>query len=192
MKANNVVSVSAIALLSAVTSAEPQYLALIPNGYNVKNGVAIGHKWGGRGGPTTDFGTAFALTHRWTVELCKADSDGDGQTNGQELGDPCCEWKNDGDPVRYSTGLSNPGDASSTANPALWATISCYNGSGSGSASNGSDVGYLRRNATSAPSPSPTPTLQTSAATSNVPIASLTAAQLLRALALTLSAFLTP
>jgi len=28
----------------------------------------------------------------WTRELCELDSDGDGFTNGQELGDPCCEW----------------------------------------------------------------------------------------------------
>lgn len=28
--------------------------------------------------------------NQWTKELCQADSDGDGLTNGQELGDPCC------------------------------------------------------------------------------------------------------
>ncbi len=28
----------------------------------------------------------------WTRALCEADSDGDGLTNGEELGDPCCEW----------------------------------------------------------------------------------------------------
>eukprot|EP00536_Pseudo-nitzschia_multiseries_P014006 jgi/Psemu1/310494/fgenesh1_kg.644_\ len=28
----------------------------------------------------------------WTKELCESDSDGDGYTNGEELGDPCCEW----------------------------------------------------------------------------------------------------
>lgn len=27
---------------------------------------------------------------KWTVDLCKKDSDGDGFTNGQELGDPSC------------------------------------------------------------------------------------------------------
>ena len=29
---------------------------------------------------------------RWTAELCQLDSDQDGQSNGVELGDPCCEW----------------------------------------------------------------------------------------------------
>ena len=29
---------------------------------------------------------------RWTRELCEKDSDGDGFTNGEELGDPCCIW----------------------------------------------------------------------------------------------------
>jgi hypothetical protein len=29
----------------------------------------------------------------WTRELCEMDSDGDGYTNGQELGDPCCTWE---------------------------------------------------------------------------------------------------
>jgi hypothetical protein len=34
---------------------------------------------------------AFAAAgHKWTPELCKADSDGDGFTNGQELGDLDC------------------------------------------------------------------------------------------------------
>jgi hypothetical protein len=34
--------------------------------------------------------------HKWTVDLCQKDSDKDGFTNGQELGDPDCkvtgEW----------------------------------------------------------------------------------------------------
>ena len=32
------------------------------------------------------------IFQQWTVELCRKDSDGDGQTNGQELGDPHCRW----------------------------------------------------------------------------------------------------
>ena len=30
--------------------------------------------------------------YAWTKELCELDSDGDGFTNGEELGDPCCVW----------------------------------------------------------------------------------------------------
>ena len=28
----------------------------------------------------------------WTEDLCKEDSDGDGKTNGEELGDANCTW----------------------------------------------------------------------------------------------------
>lgn len=39
------------------------------------------------------FGEAFRdAGYQWTQELCEADSDGDGRSNGQELGDPCCVW----------------------------------------------------------------------------------------------------
>jgi hypothetical protein len=46
------------------------------------------------------------------AELCKADSDEDGKTNGEELGDPCCVWK----PASLSTvgkdyRISHPGHA---------------------------------------------------------------------------------
>lgn len=49
----------------------------------------------------------------WNADICGADPDGDGQTNGQELGDPNCEW--DGGPAARSTDISKPGDASSTS-----------------------------------------------------------------------------
>ncbi len=35
----------------------------------------------------------------WTKELCVMDSDEDGATNGEELGDPCCEWRVGGTPT---------------------------------------------------------------------------------------------
>jgi MYXO-CTERM domain-containing protein len=53
----------------------------------------------------------------WDANLCGADSDGDGQSNGQELGDPECSWVF-GQAVPRSEDISNPGDAASTsANP---------------------------------------------------------------------------
>ena len=29
---------------------------------------------------------------KWDQTLCEKDSDGDGKSNGQELGDPECQW----------------------------------------------------------------------------------------------------
>ena len=50
-------------------------------------------------------------------DLCHKDSDNDGQTNGQELGDPGCIWAGTGTPPRTSA-ISRPGDpASTSANP---------------------------------------------------------------------------
>ena len=34
----------------------------------------------------------FSL-QRWTTALCRSDYDGDGKTNGEELGDPFCIWE---------------------------------------------------------------------------------------------------
>jgi hypothetical protein len=59
----------------------------------------------------------------WLV-VCALDSDTDGQTNGAELGDPCCTWKKGATPA-FATGLSKPSDATSKN------TLSCV-GSGAG------------------------------------------------------------
>lgn len=71
------------------------------------------------------FGKAFAdAGHTWTQDLCNADSDGDGQTNGQELGDPCCTWALSGN-IMYIKGVSNPSNASDTVNKKLLKSITC-------------------------------------------------------------------
>merc|ERR1712190_108487 len=44
----------------------------------------------------------------WTRFLCEQDSDGDGQSNGLELGDPHCMWR-PGDEASRSTDISHPG-----------------------------------------------------------------------------------
>lgn len=44
--------------------------------------------------------------------MCCADSDGDGLTNGEELGDPCCEWKKGDDAPWPNYNVSHPGLAS--------------------------------------------------------------------------------
>lgn len=44
----------------------------------------------------------------WTNDLCWKDSDGDGKTNGEELGDPDCEWVPNSVP-KSTVSLSHPG-----------------------------------------------------------------------------------
>jgi dopamine beta-monooxygenase len=45
----------------------------------------------------------------WSESLCRMDSDGDGKTNGQELGDPNCLWTEETIPD-YVTGITHPGN----------------------------------------------------------------------------------
>lgn len=54
-----------------------------------------------------------AAGEKWTKELCEKDSDGDGFTNGQELGDPTCTWKPGQPQIELETILSQPGVATS-------------------------------------------------------------------------------
>ncbi|KAE8894062.1 hypothetical protein PF005_g30271 [Phytophthora fragariae] len=123
MKVFIAVTIALAAFLASETEASKKYVKLLPNGGNVPNTPAIGHTDGtGEEDATNAFGDAFAeADYAWTKDLCEADSDGDGQTNGQELGDPCCEWAVGGTPL-WTTGVSNPGDASSTSDSSLWAT----------------------------------------------------------------------
>ena len=109
-------------LLLVLTSHATQVQALqrfssqIPNGESVPNpgpqgGVwaGVGHVAAAGGGPRNPFGNDFAANnHEWTQMLCQKDSDGDGRSNGEELGDPLCEWIAGGpDPLRPA--LSHPG-----------------------------------------------------------------------------------
>lgn len=57
---------------------------------------------------------------RWSEWLCIQDSDNDGKTNGDELGDPCCNW-NYGDTPLVTAHLSHPGD-----NTSVTVRPSCY------------------------------------------------------------------
>ncbi|KAL4086705.1 hypothetical protein PRIC1_013766 [Phytophthora ramorum] len=121
-----VVAVMAATLFSSEANASKEFVALIPNGGNVANAPAIGHSDNtGKSSATNAFGNAFADAGKsWTSGLCQADTDGDSQTNGQELGDPCCEWTVGSTP-RWTSGVSHPSDASKTSNESLWANINC-------------------------------------------------------------------
>jgi hypothetical protein len=83
-------------LVTSIT-ARPEYAQRIPNAGNVvdaqgvklTNAMSIGHTSTGRNA----FGIAFRNAgFQWTRDFCLADSDGDGASNGRELGDPCCAW----------------------------------------------------------------------------------------------------
>ena len=81
----------------------------------------------GGGLPLNPFGAAFMTTgFQWTAELCAADSDGDGKTNGEELGDPCCKWRAGDEPSLYMAGFqpSHPGFSSHTQ-PQDYAAPAC-------------------------------------------------------------------
>ncbi|KAJ0406600.1 hypothetical protein ATCC90586_003111 [Pythium insidiosum] len=82
---------------------------LVPNGavFEVR---PIGYVSSADDSPLDSFGRALVAAGRaWTLSLCKGDADGDGQTNGVELGDPCCIWTGKAPPM-VTTRVSNPGD----------------------------------------------------------------------------------
>ncbi|KAK3590299.1 hypothetical protein CHS0354_007713 [Potamilus streckersoni] len=69
----------------------------------------VGHKNALGGGERNPFGLAFYTSGKqWTKALCQLDSDGDGKTNGEELGDPNCVWSPGHSPFK-SVGLTHPG-----------------------------------------------------------------------------------
>eukprot|EP00747_Dinoflagellata_sp_TGD_P179647 gnl/TRDRNA2_/TRDRNA2_30766_c0_seq1.p1 gnl/TRDRNA2_/TRDRNA2_30766_c0~~gnl/TRDRNA2_/TRDRNA2_30766_c0_seq1.p1 ORF type:complete len:475 (-),score=49.90 gnl/TRDRNA2_/TRDRNA2_30766_c0_seq1:49-1473(-) len=73
---------------------------ILPNYHHVSNERDLLFEKKGRADKLSQFGRHFAnlqakgknKTNVWR-DLCKLDSDNDGRTNGEELGDPCCRWK---------------------------------------------------------------------------------------------------
>jgi len=101
-----------LALMGSAAGWKP-FQAEIPNGDRVmKDGSAwagVGHNARGGAGVLNSFGDAFLATNKtWTAALCAQDSDGDGQSNGLELGDPDCTWSKGSTPAR-TTDVSHPG-----------------------------------------------------------------------------------
>jgi len=95
------------------SSAFPSLKSAIPNGNAV---VVDGQLWPGvghlsrsGGGELNSFGEDFKEAgSSWTSALCQKDSDGDGRTNGDELGDPSCIWVPGAQPQRAEN-ITNPG-----------------------------------------------------------------------------------
>jgi hypothetical protein len=97
----------------ALVFCREQFVSLIPNGANVGGGAvrAAGHN-SPNGGSRNAFGSDFAANQlTWTTQLCQRDSDGDGLSNGFELGDNCCEWSQGQSPA-FGVDISNPGSSS--------------------------------------------------------------------------------
>lgn len=74
-----------IALLG-VASAYQKYVTTVPNGANVPGYSQLGHVNANGGGARNAFGSNYQTYGSWTRELCLLDSDGDGFSNGLELG----------------------------------------------------------------------------------------------------------
>ena len=93
-------------LVPAPASARPEYQARIPHGACDRCHIVPG-------GPRNPFGLDVQRLRPNWQSLYDLDSDGDGFTNGQELGDPYGEWPG------QSAGpmLSEPGDAGSFPQP---------------------------------------------------------------------------
>ncbi|KAE9353768.1 hypothetical protein PR003_g3701 [Phytophthora rubi] len=120
------VLLGALVLFGSTADGSKKFVQRLPNGGNVEGYIAIGHPDGtGKNEATNEFGDAFQKAgNKWTVGLCQADTDGDGQTNGQELGDPCCEWSEGATP-RWTSGVSHPSLKDKTSDATLWANINC-------------------------------------------------------------------
>lgn len=96
-----------------VSFARPYRVSQLPNGSKFQ--CANCHIKVGGGGARNVFGQKVESSFLngngdvlWGAELAALDSDGDGFTNGQELGDPEGNWK---------SGQPNPGDANNLGNP---------------------------------------------------------------------------
>lgn len=101
------------------------YRSRLPSTSATGAGCITCHISPGGSGPRNDFGTAFGANGRvWDAVLAGLDSDGDGYSNGVELGDPTGTVT--GNAMNPSLFVSAPGDVSSTpcGNGMLDATLS--------------------------------------------------------------------
>ncbi|KAJ8300821.1 hypothetical protein KUTeg_022340 [Tegillarca granosa] len=97
------------------TAGYPYLQDQIPNGQSVPHPCnpnfifhGVGHTNPKGGGDRNPFGIAFKEAGLNWKTVCPLDSDGDGRTNGEELGDPECKWKNGEIPDRTEK-ITHPG-----------------------------------------------------------------------------------
>ncbi|OQS02486.1 hypothetical protein THRCLA_05133 [Thraustotheca clavata] len=128
----SIVVAAAVCFMMPSAHGYGKFAALVPNGKNVPNVPAIGHVDPSGGGDRNAFGKDFASNGMtWTTALCKLDSDGDGATNGEELGDPCCTWKS-GATLALSITPTSPG-TKNTFTAAQLSALKCQTGSSNSS-----------------------------------------------------------
>ena len=55
--------------------------------------------------------TCVIIAQKWNEYICRADSDRDGLSNGEELGDPDCVWRPGATPAQVNqiTQITHPG-----------------------------------------------------------------------------------
>lgn len=103
----------------------PQFVDRIPNGRNIPGYSRLGHlveDASVNDETLNHFGRDFRQSgFRWTIALCQTDSDGDGLTNGVELGDQDCKWTMEHPTPLRLTNLTHPGFSMSKGNEwTLW------------------------------------------------------------------------
>jgi hypothetical protein len=132
---------TALALSSSVCAYQ-NYIARYPNGNIVPCGSsseAFGHAGCDSGSRSYIFGQG---NQYWSASYCQQDTDGDGKTNGDELGDPCCSWTPSSGSPRRTTDVSHPGEKSSVTSapsckvlPPALTGLAAAPGSGAGAVS---------------------------------------------------------
>eukprot|EP00122_Pirum_gemmata_P005383 Pgem_evm1s4902 len=104
----------ALALTATQTIAYPKKANQLPNSVLIKaNFPGLGHKKitngvQSGGGEKNQFGLDFQATNGNWAALCIMDSDKDGRTNGEELGDPACTWVQGSNSTVLSKTITNP------------------------------------------------------------------------------------
>ncbi|KAH9508903.1 hypothetical protein Btru_050423 [Bulinus truncatus] len=109
-------SISCALLILPHCLSYPSFQDQLPNGNNVLHPCIPNYRWPGvghenrnGGGSRNVFGQDFKNEgYQWTRSLCLKDSDGDGRTNGEELGDPNCVWSSGKIPAR-TVNVTHPG-----------------------------------------------------------------------------------
>jgi len=98
----------------------------VPNGDSSPgNCYAWGHSNCGGGGSRWSGSSNVAAWSGWTSSACTTDSDGDGWSNGDELGDACCTWTwGAGAPPDLDSSGGSDGRISNPRNPASTPTTS--------------------------------------------------------------------